>query len=124
MGGSTFSNFVDVDWTDGLTDRWERRVGTQQVIFEASDVVYRIDGPEQNQQNGSQIFDQNGMGTIGMGAERVVEIGGPLIQKNTLNRQFGLEKAILVTESYRTAWNVDSAMNDGEVWRSTGMLRP
>ena len=113
MGGSTFSDFVDVDWTDGLTDRWERRVGTQRVIFEASDVVYRIDGLGYNQQNsGSQISDQNGMGTIGMGAERVVEIGWAVDSEEYSESPVWSEKAILVTESYRTAWNADPAMND------------
>ncbi len=113
MGGSTSSDFMDVDWTDGLTDRWERRVGTQQVIFEASDVVYRIDGLGYNQQNsGSQITDQNGIGTIGMGAERVVEIGWAVDSEEYHESPVWSEKAVLVTESYRTAWNADPAMND------------
>ena len=39
--------------------------------------VHRVDGLGYNQQNsGSQITDvESGIGTIGMGAERVVEIG-------------------------------------------------
>ena len=113
MGGSTSSDFVDVNWTDGLTDRWERRVGTQQVILEASDVVYRIEGLGYNQQNsGSQITDQNGIGTIGMGAERVVEIGWALDSQEYSESPVWFEKAVLVTESYRTAWNADPNMND------------
>lgn len=113
MGGSTSSDFVNVDWTDGLTDRWERRVGTQQVIFEASDVVYRVDGLGYNQQNsGSQITDQSGIGTIGMGAERVVEIGWAVDSEEYSESPVWFEKAVLVTESYRTAWNADSTMND------------
>ena len=113
MGGSTSSDFVDVDWTDGLTDRWERRVGTQQVIFEASDVVYRVDGLGYNQQNsGSQITDQNGIGTIGMGAERVVEIGWAVDSEEYSESPVWFEEAVLVTESYRTAWNADSSMDD------------
>ena len=113
MGGSTSSDFVDVDWTDGLTDRWERRVGTQQVIFEASDVIYRVDGLGYNQQNsGSQITDQYGIGTIGMGAERVVEIGWAVDSNEYSESPVWYENAILVTESYRTAWNADNSMND------------
>ena len=113
MGGSTFSDFSDVDWTDGLTDRWERRVGTQQVTFVASDVVYRIDGLGYNQQNsGSQISDQNGIGTIGMGAERVVEIGWAVDSEEFSEAPVWFEEAVLITESFRTAWNADLNMND------------
>ena len=55
--------------------------------------------------------DQNGMGAIGMGAERVVEIGWAVDSEEYLSRRL-VEKAILATESYRTAWNADPAMND------------
>ena len=113
MGPSTTLSAISVDWTGGLTDRWERRVGQQMVEFSSSDVVYRVDGLGYQQSNmGSLISDQNGLGLVGSGIERVVEIGWALDSEQYSQSPIWAEEAFIITESFRTAWNPQSEVQD------------
>ena len=113
MGPSTTLSANSVDWTGGLTDRWERRVGQQMVEFSSSDVVYRVDGLGYQQSNmGSLISDQNGLGLVGSGIERVVEIGWALDSEQYSQSPIWAEEAFIITESFRTAWNPQSEVQD------------
>ena len=113
MGPSTVLSANSVDWTGGLTDRWERRVGQQMVEFSSSDVIYRVDGLGYQQSNmGSLISDQNGIGLVGSGIERVVEIGWALDSDEYSQSPIWAEEAFIITESFRTAWNPQSEVQD------------
>lgn len=113
MGPSTVLSANSVDWTGGLTDRWERRVGQQMVEFSSSDVIYRVDGLGYQQSNmGSLISDQNGIGLVGSGIERVVEIGWALDSDEYSQSPIWAEEAFIITESFRTAWNPQSEVQN------------
>ena len=113
MGPSTSLSAISVDWTGGLTDRWERRVGQQMVEFSSSGVVYRVDGLGYQQSNmGSLVSDQNGLGLVGSGMERVVEIGWALDSEQYSQSPIWAEEAFIITESFRTAWNPQSEVQD------------
>lgn len=113
MGPSTTLSANSVNWTGGLTDRWERRVGQQMVEFSSSDVVYRVEGLGYQQSSmGSLISDQNGLGLVGSGIERVVEIGWALDSEQYSQSPIWAEEAFIVTESFRTAWNPQSEVQD------------
>ena len=113
MGPSTVLSANSVNWTGGLTDRWERRVGQQMVEFSSSDVIYRVDGLGYQQSNmGSLISDQNGIGLVGSGIERVVEIGWALDSEQYSQSPIWAEEAFIITESFRTAWNPQSEVQD------------
>ena len=47
-----------------------------------------------------------------MGAERVVEIGWAVDSEEFSEAPVWFEEAVLITESFRTAWNADLNMND------------
>ena len=113
MGPSTTLSTSSVEWSGGLTDRWERRVGQQMVEFSSSGVVYSVQGLGYQQSNlGSLISDQNGMGIIGSGTERVVEIGWAIDSDQYNQSPIWVEQAIVITELYRTAWNPQSEVED------------
>ena len=113
MGPSTKLSADSVNWTGGLTDRWERRVGQQMVEFSSSDVVYRVDGLGYQQSNvGSLISDRDGLGLVGSGIERVVEIGWALDSEQYSQSPIWIEEAFIITESFRTAWNPQSGVQD------------
>ena len=113
MGPSTTLSANSVNWTGGLTDRWERRVGQQMVEFSSSDVVYRVEGLGYQQSSmGSLISDQNGLGLVGSGIERVVEIGWALDSEQYSQSPIWAEEAFIITESFRTAWNPQSEVQD------------
>lgn len=103
---------ADLHWGDevvgtgGLTDRWERRLADQQLEFDAIGVFFRIQdmGPME-QTSALFISDSNGVGLINGGVERVVEIGWA-------DGSIWTESATIEIVEYRTAWNMDSDMDD------------
>lgn len=106
LGPSTEFTFEEVDWSDGLTDRWERRVGPQKVEFASSEVDYIVHGLGPTMSSlGVQSTDQFGVGVVGQGIERTVEIGWSETSQEFAISPVWAEEAYLSTESYRTAWN-------------------
>ena len=106
---------------DGWPHIGERRVGTR--YFRSLDVVYRVDGLGYNQQN---LALQSIRAVLEPSAWvlNVLEIGWAVDSEEYSESPVWFEKAVLVTESYRTK-KCDSTMNDyGEVWKLTGTLRP
>ena len=103
---------ADLHWGDevvgtgGLTDRWERRLADQQLEFDVIGVFFRIQdmGPME-QTSALFISDSNGVGLINGGVERVVEIGWA-------DGSIWTESATIEIVEYRTAWNMDSDMDD------------
>jgi|GEM_PF-92474 len=103
---------ADLHWGDevvgtgGLTDRWERRLADQQLEFDAIGVFFRIqDMGAMEQTSALFISDSNGVGLINGGVERVVEIGWA-------DGSIWTESATIEIVEYRTAWNMDSDMDD------------
>ena len=77
------------------------------------DRVYSVQGLGYQQSNlGSLISDQNGMGIIGSGTERVVEIGWAIDSDQYNQSPIWVEQAVVITELYRTAWNPQSEVED------------
>ncbi|MDG1533302.1 MAG: hypothetical protein P8Q35_02505 [Candidatus Thalassarchaeaceae archaeon] len=85
----------------GHTDRWERRVSNQQVEFDAINVLFRVInmGPDEVT-SPTYISDENGIGNINSGNERVVEIGWA-------DGSVWTENAEIEIVEYRTGWNMD-----------------
>ena len=122
-GDSSFSNssdnhdlqtraFSKIEWGDnvtgsaGLTNKWERRVSGQSLVFDAIFVTYEITGMYQREFY-TNFSNQDGVSFIDGGKERIVEIAwsddisdlGPI----------WTEQAIVSVTEYRTAWNPASS---------------
>lgn len=116
---STFSNslddhdvrgtaFSEITWENsvgsgGFTDRWERRVVDQKVIFDSKGVVFRVNGMGVSESTSFDSFsDDYGEALVNGGGERVVEVGWS-------NGTIWSESATIEIISYRTGWNPDGS---------------
>ena len=90
-----------VNGSGGLTDRWELRIANQYVQFDAKDVLFRIlkMGPQEITSS-TYSSDENGIGMIAGGEERVVGIGWA--DGTEWN-----EQALIEIIDYRVSWNMD-----------------
>tara|TARA_Y100000588_G_scaffold116726_1_gene127797 strand:- start:21188 stop:22570 length:1383 start_codon:yes stop_codon:yes gene_type:complete len=119
-GKSSFSNssdghdiksraFSTINWGEevtgsgGDTNKWERRLAGQNIVFDAVFVTYEITGMYQKEVY-TNYSNQDGVSFIDGGKERVVEIAWS--DDNTLEiNPIWTEKAIVTVTEYRTAWN-------------------
>ena len=116
---STFSNslddhdvrgtaFSEIIWEDsagsgGFTDRWERRVVDQKVVFDSKGVVFKVNGMGVAESTSFESFsDDSGEALVNGGGERVVEVGWS-------NGTIWSESATIEIISYRTGWNPDGS---------------
>ncbi len=116
---STFSNslddhdvrgtaFSEIIWEDsagsgGFTDRWERRVVDQKVVFDSKGVVFKVNGMGVAESTSFESFsDDSGEALVNGGGERVVEVGWS-------NGTIWSEYATIEIISYRTGWNPDGS---------------
>ena len=116
---STFSNslddhdvrgtaFSEITWEDsagsgGFTDRWERRVMDQKVVFDSKGVVFKVNGMGVAESTSFESFsDDSGEALVNGGGERVVEVGWS-------NGTIWSESATIEIISYRTGWNPDGS---------------
>ena len=116
---STFSNslddhdvrgtaFSEITWEDsvgsgGFTDRWERRLVDQKVVFDSKGVIFRVDGMGVAESTSFESFsDDSGEALVNGGGERVVEVGWS-------NGTIWSESATIEIISYRTGWNPDGS---------------
>ena len=100
--------FSEITWEDsvgsgGFTDRWERRVVDQKVIFDSKGVVFRVNGMGVSESTSFDSFsDDSGEALVNGGGERVVEVGWS-------NGTIWSESATIEIISYRTGWNPDGS---------------
>ena len=116
---STFSNslddhdvrgtaFSEIAWEDsvgsgGFTDRWERRLVDQKVVFDSKGVIFRVNGMGVDESTSFESFsDDSGEALVNGGGERVVEVGWS-------NGTTWSESATIEIISYRTGWNPDGS---------------
>ena len=116
---STFSNslddhdvrgtgFSEITWENsngsgGFTDRWERRIVDQKVVFDSKGVVFRVNGMGVAESTSFESFsDDSGEALVNGGGERVVEVGWS-------NGTIWSESATIEIISYRTGWNPDGS---------------
>ena len=72
--------FSEITWEDsvgsgGFTDRWERRVVDQKVVFDSKGVVFRVKGMGVAESTSFESFsDDSGEALVNGGGERVVEV--------------------------------------------------
>lgn len=116
---STFSNslddhdvrgtaFSEITWEDsvgsgGFTDRWERRLVDQKVVFDSKGVIFRVNGMGVDESTSFESFsDDSGEALVNGGGERVVEVGWS-------NGTTWSESATIEIISYRTGWNPDGS---------------
>ena len=123
-GGSQFTNSTDdhdvranahstIIWGDGvagsggLTDKWERRVSSQRLSFDAMFITYEITGMHKFPSY-SNFSNEIGVSFIDGGRERVVEIAWS--EDNTWEEEdIWSEQAIVTITDYRTAWNPEES---------------
>ena len=100
--------FSEITWEDsvgsgGFTDRWERRVVDQKVVFDSKGVVFRVNGMGVAESTSFESFsDDSGEALVNGGGERVVEVGWS-------NGTVWSESATIEIVSYRTGWNPDGS---------------
>ena len=116
---STFSNslddhdvrgtgFSEITWENsngsgGFTDRWERRIVDQKVVFDSKGVVFKVNGMGVAESTSFESFsDDSGEALVNGGGERVVEVGWS-------NGTIWSESATIEIISYRTGWNPDGS---------------
>ena len=119
ISNSTFSNslddhdvrgtgFSEITWENsngsgGFTDRWERRIVDQKVIFDSKGVVFRVNSMGVSESTSFESFSNDrGEAIINGGEDRVVEIGWS-------NGTIWREEATIEIISYRTGWNPDGS---------------
>lgn len=119
ISNSTFSNslddhdvrgtgFSEITWENsngsgGFTDRWERRIVNQKVIFDSKGVVFRVNSMGVSESTSFESFSNDrGEAIINGGEDRVVEIGWS-------NGTIWREEATIEIISYRTGWNPDGS---------------
>ena len=119
ISNSTFSNslddhdvrgtgFSEITWENsngsgGFTDRWERRIVNQKVIFDSKGVVFRVNSMGVSESTSFESFSNDrGEAIINGGGDRVVEIGWS-------NGTIWREEATIEIISYRTGWNPDGS---------------
>ncbi len=119
IANSTFSNslddhdvrgtaFSEITWEDsvgsgGFTDRWERRLVNQKVVFDSKGVIFRVNGMGVAESTSFESFsDDSGEALVNGGVERVVEVGWS-------NGTIWSESATIEIISYRTGWNPDGS---------------
>ncbi len=87
----------------GLTDRWERRVVDQRLVFESVGVVFEVDGMGPDEVTSFQSFsDSEGVGFVDGGGERTVQI-------RWSDGTWWNESATINIVSYRTGWNPEAS---------------
>ena len=102
------TGFSDIIWENssgsgGFTDRWERRIVDQKVVFDAKGVVFRVNGMGVSESTSFESFsDDSGEALVNGGGERVVEVGWS-------NGTIWSESATIEIISYRTGWNPDGS---------------
>ena len=90
----------------GHTDRWEKIMDSQEVHFDAAEVLFRILNFGQYEITSSTYYsDENGVGLIDSGDSRTVEIGWA-------DGSVWTESASIEILQYRTSWNMDESMDD------------
>ena len=100
--------FSEITWEDstgsgGFTDRWERRVVNQMVVFDSKGVVFKVNGMGVAESTSFESFsDDSGEALVNGGGERVVEVGWS-------NGTIWSESATIEIISYRTGWNPDGS---------------
>jgi len=104
----------DIDWgegvigTGGLTDKWERVIGSQRLIFDAEFVYYEISGMHNRRNPYWNFSDSDGISYIDQGKDRVVEIAWS--DDNVWAEDpIWTEQAIVSITDYRTAWNPENS---------------
>ena len=122
-GDSSFSNssenhdlqaraFSKIEWGEnvtgsaGLTNKWERRVAGQSLVFDAIFVTYEITGMYEMELY-TNFSNQDGISFIDGGKERIVEIAWSDDISNS--GPIWTEQAIVSVTEYRTAWNPASS---------------
>ena len=92
-----------VNGSGGLTDKWERRLSGQHLVFDAQYVAFEVSGLH-NMNRYSNISNEDGFSYIKGGRERVVEIAWS--EDNTWEEErIWREDAMVTITEYRTAWN-------------------
>lgn len=109
------TSFCEISWGDsvlgsgdsersgGLTDRWERRVVDQRLIFDSVGVIFEVDG--MGVEGGTSFqssSDSEGIGIVDGGGERVVQI-------RWSDGTWWNESATINIVSYRTGWNPEAS---------------
>ena len=125
LGGTTeFTNSTDdhdvrargfstIEWGDdvigsgGLTDKWERRISGQSLLFDAMYATYEITGMHRFPTY-SNFSNEMGISFIDGGRERVVEISWS-DDNSWEDEMIWSEQAIVKIKDYRTAWNPEES---------------
>ncbi|MAU85145.1 MAG: hypothetical protein CMA21_00865 [Euryarchaeota archaeon] len=100
--------FSEITWENsvgsgGFTDRWERRIVDQKVVFDSKGVVFTVNGMGVAESTSFESFsDDSGEALVNGGGERVVEVGWS-------NGTIWSESATIEIISYRTGWNPDGS---------------
>jgi len=101
--------FSEINWGEevsgsgGSTNKWERRVAAQRLVFDAVFVTYEITGMFEKEVY-TNFSNQDGVSFVDGGRERVVEIAWS--DDSTLEQApIWTEKALVSITEYRTAWN-------------------
>ena len=90
----------------GHTDRWEKIIDSQEVHFDAAEVLFRVLNFGQYEITSSTYFsDEYGVGLIDSGDARTVEIGWA-------DGSVWTESASIEILRYRTSWNMDESLDD------------
>jgi len=96
-----------VNGTGGLTDKWERVMGSQRLVFDAVFVYYEISGMH-SKNSYWNYSDSSGVSYIDSGKERVVEIAWS--DDNVwAESPIWTEEAVVSISDYRTAWNPENS---------------
>ena len=93
----------DFERSGGLTDRWERRVVDQRLVFDSVDVIFEVDGMGLDGGTSFQSSSNSeGIGIVDGGGERVVQI-------RWSDGSWWNESATINIVSYRTGWNPEAS---------------
>ena len=98
----------NVTGTGGLTDKWERILGSQKLIFDAEFVYYEVSGMHGRRNPYWNFSDSDGISYIDQGKDRVVEIAWS-DDNIWAEEPIWTEQAIVSITDYRTAWNPENS---------------